>query len=199
VLDLGLIRRGPNGFEIANGIYQEVIPRELNHRMQYNFEPTQRTAWYVRPGDGGLDMSKMLEAFQQFFRENSEIWLNRYEYQEAGPQLILQAFFQRIVNGGGRIDREYGLGRKRTDILILWNLPDGSTQRIVIELKIIRNSLERTIAEGLRQIAEYMDRAASADAHLVLFSRSPDLSWDTKIFRREEHAPDGRTVIVWRL
>ncbi len=30
-------------------------------------------------------------------------------YLEAGPQLILQAFLQRVLNGGGRISREYAL------------------------------------------------------------------------------------------
>ena len=45
-------------------------------------------------------MSKLLAAFQQFFRENSEAWLERFDYKEAGPQLLLQAFLQRIVNGG---------------------------------------------------------------------------------------------------
>ncbi len=39
---------------------------------------------------------------------------------EAGPQLLLQAFLQRGVNSGGRIEREYGLGRGRTDLLIVW-------------------------------------------------------------------------------
>ncbi|MCG5500805.1 hypothetical protein [Ectothiorhodospira lacustris] len=37
---------------------------------------------------------------------------------EASPQLLMQAFLQRFVNGGGRITREYGLGRKRTDLFI---------------------------------------------------------------------------------
>ena len=44
----------------------------------------------------------------------------RFDYAEAGPQLLLQAFLQRIVNGGGRIEREYGLSRGRTDLLIIW-------------------------------------------------------------------------------
>lgn len=195
VIDLGLVRRGPNGFEISNGIYREVIPRQLNFRMQMSFEPQQRTEWYT--GSGGLlDMRKLLEAFQQFFRENSEIWLRGYEYPEAGPQLILQAFFQRIVNGGGRIDREYGLGRKRTDLLIQWNYP-GGVQRVVIEIKMVRGTVEKTISEGLRQIAEYMDRTGSSDGHLILFNRQPDVSWDEKIFSKEAFAPDGRRVMVW--
>ena len=39
--------------------------------------------------------------------------------REAGPQLLLQAFLQRVVNAGGRVEREYGLGRMRTDLLIV--------------------------------------------------------------------------------
>lgn len=67
--------------------------------------------------------------------------------KEAGPQLLLQAFLQRIVNGGGRIEREYGLGRMRTDLLILWPMthdlstsPLTHVQRIVIEVKLLHRS-----------------------------------------------------------
>ncbi len=48
----------------------------------------------------------------------------RIEYKEAGPHLLLQAFLQRIINGGGRIHREYALGRKRTDLFIEWPLDE---------------------------------------------------------------------------
>ena len=62
--------------------------------------------------DGVLDVEGLIAAFQEFFREHSEHWLQRFEqYHEAGPQLLLQAHLQRIVNGGGRIEREYALGR----------------------------------------------------------------------------------------
>ncbi len=30
------------------------------------------------------------------------------------------AFLQRVVNGGGFIDREYGVGRRRIDLLVRW-------------------------------------------------------------------------------
>ena len=79
----------------------------------------EETAWYV-DADGGLDVEKLIGVFQAFFREHSEHWVARFDYAEAGPQLLLQAFLQRIVNSGGRIEREYGLGRGRTDLLVLW-------------------------------------------------------------------------------
>ncbi len=62
-------------------------------------------------------MDKLLTTFQQFFRENSESWRERFEYKEADPQLRPQAFLQRVLNGGGRLNREFGLGR-RTDLLL---------------------------------------------------------------------------------
>jgi len=55
----------------------------------------------------------------------------RFDSQEAGPQLLLQAFLQRIVNGGGRIEREYGLGRRRTGLPFVWRQYDR-TRKFVI-------------------------------------------------------------------
>lgn len=196
VLDLGLIRRGQEGPQIANGIYREVIPRELTYITQLNFEATFRQAWYVRP-DGRLDMVKLLGAFQEFFREHSEHWVERFDYKEAGPHLLLQAFLQRIVNGGGRVEREYGLGRRRTDLLVVWPVvTTGEVQKAVVELKVLHESLERTTREGLAQTVEYVDRCGAEEAHLVIFDRTPGKPWEEKLFRREEtHA--GRAITVW--
>lgn len=41
-------------------------------------------------------MDMLLEGFQKSFRENSERWIGRFDHQEAGAQLLLQAFPQRI-------------------------------------------------------------------------------------------------------
>ena len=60
-----------------------------------------------------MNARKLLAAFQAFFRKHSEHWVEGLEYREAGPQLLLQAFLQRVANGGGRVEREYGLGRGR--------------------------------------------------------------------------------------
>ena len=116
VRDLGLIAQD-DPVRLANPIYGEVVPRELTYAVQAGL--VQETAWYVTP-DGGLDVVKLLAAFQTFFREHSEHWSRRFTFQEAWPQLLLQAFLQRIVNGGGRVEREHGLGRRRADLVILW-------------------------------------------------------------------------------
>ena len=191
VRDLGLVAQDPP-FRIANPIYAEVVPREQTWVGQEALD--EDPAWYV-DADGGLDVSRLLGAFQAFFREHSEHWMGRFAYQEAGAQLLLQAFLQRIVNSGGRIEREYGLGRGRTDLLVVWPQA-GEVRRFVIECKVLRKSLERTIDEGLTQTAGYMDRCAADAGHLVVFDRNPDKPWQDKVFHRRETRA-GVDVHVW--
>ena len=198
VRDLGLVaQHGP--LRIANPVYAEVIPRELTYATQEML--VQDPRWYVDE-DGGLDLTKLLAAFQAFFREHSEHWVRRFDYLEAGPQLLLQAFLQRIVNSGGRIEREYGLGRGRTDLLIVWPRggdgagPMGAESRFVVECKVLRKGVERTVEEGVRQTAGYMQRCSAQAGHLVIFDRDDGKTWEERIFRREERA-GGTRVTVW--
>jgi len=198
VMDMGLIVRD-KPLRIANAIYKEIIPRELTWTRQQTL--VQQAAWYMNP-DNSIDMEKLLSDFQRFFRENADAWIERFDYKESGPQLLLQAFLQRVVNGGGYIDREYGLGRGRTDLLIRKPLTEGyggPVQRIVLELKIKRGDLEKTIDKGLEQTAGYMERCGDvSEGHLIVFNRDKDTGWDEKIWqRREEHA--GRAITVWSM
>ena len=199
VIDLGLIVRG-KPLRIANAIYREIIPRELTWARQQTL--VQQPVWYMNP-DNSINMEKLLLDFQQFFRENADAWIERFDYKESGPQLLLQAFLQRVVNGGGYIDREYGLGRGRTDLLITKPLTEqygGPFQRIVLELKILRSNVEATIQKGLEQTAGYMDKCGGVinEGHFILFDRRPDRSWDEKIWHRTEQY-NGRTITVWAM
>ncbi len=201
VRDLGLLARDRGSRRIANPIYREVIPRELMYALDDTI--LHETEWYVEP-DGDLDIEGLLAAFQCFFREHSEHWLKGMQYREAGPQLLLQAFLQRVVNGGGRIEREYALGRMRTDLLIVWPPgrfagtaePGMPARRHVVECKVLRGGLEATISKGVEQTVEYMDRSDAHSGHLVIFDRDEAKPWEEKIYRREESL-EGREVTVW--
>ena len=189
VRDLGLIQTDEGQLKIANRIYQEVIPRELTFSTQLTF--AHQPAWYIQ-ADGRLDMDGLIAAFQQFFREHSASWLERFDYKEAGPHLLMQAFLQRIINSGGRVEREYGLGRKRTDLLVIWPY-QGRHQKVVIELKILYGSRQKTVAEGLGQTRNYMDLCATNE---LIFDRDANKAWSEKVFRRPELCR-GETITVW--
>ena len=194
VRDLGLIARDAP-VRIANPIYAEVVPRELGWIVQEELDQT--AAWYV-DADGGLDVDKLMEEFQGFFRRHSEHWKRRFEYEEAWPQLLLQAFVHRVVNGGGRIEREYGLGRGRVDLLIVWP-QDGRMREFAVECKVVRegDGLESTVEAGVEQTARYMDRCAAEAGHLVVIDRREGRSWDEKVFHRQRRSESGVPVHVW--
>ena len=195
VRDLGLVAPGRT-LRVANPIYGEVLPRELTWVLQHEIAP-QETAWYVL-SDGSLDMDGLLAAFQEFFRQNSEHWIRRAQYTEAGPQLVLQAFLHRVVNAKGRIEREYALGSRRVDLLVVWPLEGGRENRIVVECKLVKEgrSFSGTVEEGLEQTKRYMDISGTDAGHLIVFDMRPGRKWAERIFR-EERDRDGTRVTVW--
>ena len=200
VRDLGLV--APEGaVRIANPIYAEAVLRELTAVLQSGLETQVDPAWYIN-ADGSLDLSGLLSAFQSYFRENAESCVDRFGHAEAGPQLVLHAYLQRVVNGGGQIGREYAVGRGRTDLLIEWRQiePQGTVciRKYVIECKVrtAKVGLDRLVREGREQVAAYMDRCGAESGHLVIFDLRPGQSWGERLFRRD---PDGahHAVTVW--
>ena len=195
--DLGLLAPDSPP-RIANPIYREVVPRELGYVLQDSLDI--HTRWYV-DGDGRLDMTKLLSAFGTFFGEHAEHWLGQLgAYREAAPQLILQSYLQRVVNGGGRIEREYGLGRGRTDLLVLWpreaGQPSDLWERFVVECKVLRDtdrkSLARTVECGVKQTLGYMEQCGAEEGHLVVMDRRSEERRRGEARRRGEGAEDRR-------
>ena len=179
--DLGLVARDAP-LRVANPIYAEVLPRELGWVVQETLDLSPPR--YAK-ADGSLDAELLMEDFQGFFRRHSEHWQDRFAYAEAWPQLLLQAYLQRVVNGGGRIEREYALGRGRVDLLIVWPVGER-VQEFVVECKVVRerDGLDSVVDEGVEQTAGYADRCAAEAGHLVVIDRRENRSWDEKVFHR---------------
>ena len=104
---------------MANRTYSEVIPRELTVAQQSELESLVSPAWYVCRV-GRLNLRGLLTAFQGYYREHPESWVDRYGHREAGPQLVLHAYLHPVVKSRGRITRGYAVARGRTDLLIEW-------------------------------------------------------------------------------
>jgi hypothetical protein len=187
--DLGIISMTAP-IQFANPIYREIVTRILNSSLQEGInQDIARTTWYLNP-DGSLDVEKLLQAFVDFYRWNSESWLERFQYKEAGHQLLLMAFLQRIINGSGRIEREMALGNGRTDMVVFWK-----NQVIPIEIKLHHNA--RSESDGLQQLSRYLDKLGQKHGYLVLFEKksSEELPWEQRI-RREVHLVDGKEIVL---
>jgi len=180
--DLGLIQKGTRGFEIANGIYREFIPRELTTRSQERLLLAFDPEW-VNP-DETINTETLFSMFQTFWRENSEIWkIDMAGYKEAAPHLTFQAFLQRVANGNGTILREYAYGTRRADLALKWQHPAGE-QRIVIELKMLteRDTYDVLKQKALEQTAAYAQRCDATESHIIVFDRTGKTSWKEQVF-----------------
>lgn len=190
VVDLGLIRRGPDGAEPANPIYREVLARQLTYRVQ---SALPRPWWPWSTDDGRLDFPALVEAFRRWWRENSDVLTEQAPcYPEAVPHLAFMAFLQRVVNGGGQVHREFAAGRGAIDLLIEYG-PD----RFVVELKRVRprDSLETQRDRGVAQTARYLETVGEAEGWLLLFDVRPGRSWDQRLFAEDVDVGDKRVRV----
>jgi hypothetical protein len=168
---LGLIAR-TDPVRVANPMYKEVIARTLTVSIQRAIADQPRD--FLLP-DGRLDMGRLLDGFAAFWKAFGASMAQGENYHEAAAQLVFQAYLQRIVNGGGWVDREYGLGEGRTDLFIRKPCtgPDGkpAVQREVIELKVRRQGKGNPLKEALAQLDKYLDQLGLDTGYLLIFDR----------------------------
>ena len=185
-MGLGLIRMRGVSFEIANPIYREVIPRALTYIQQAQIPVEPRA--YARP-DGSLDLAKLMADWQVFWRKDGHLAAQGFSYRGSGPHLMLMAFLQRIVNGGGGVEREYALGRGALDLVVEWR---GT--RHAIEVKLRRDT--ETEEEALEQVARYLDAAGLKEGWLVLFDLRSGTPWADRLTRRDLEVGSRRIHLV---
>jgi hypothetical protein len=194
VRDLGLIAADKPA-RIANPIYREVIVRILGAGLDEAIDV--RPHRFALP-DGQLDFPKILDAFAGFWAEHEEI-LDGIPYREVAMQLAFMAFLTRAVNGDGFVDREYGVGRGRIDLLVRKPYGDQQLQREAIELKVWHPGRPDPLPAGLTQLDRYLTRLKLDTGTLIIFDRRPGIpaaADRTRISR--EQSPEGRTVTLMR-
>ena len=113
------------------------------------------------------------------------------------------AYLQRVVNGGGYIDREYGVGRGRIDLCVRWPHRDAAGkrrwQREAIELKAWAAGKPDPLPQGLAQLDGYLAGLGLEHGVLVVFDRRPDAPPAAERTRFEDATtPAHRAVTVLR-
>jgi hypothetical protein len=127
--------------------------------------------------------------WQAFWRIDGHLAAEGFAYRESGPLLMLMAFLQRIVNGGGRVVREYGLGRRALDLVVEWR-----DERYAIEVKLRRDA--ETEEEALGQIGDYLDRLGLTQGWLLLFDLRSSLPWAERLTRKTIDVGGRRIHVV---
>ena len=199
VRDLGLIR-ATNPAEVANPIYREVMVRVLSAAAEDSIVLPDRSFVGL---DGRLDVRAILDEFVVFWKEHGDLLSVSMPYNEVAHQLVLMAYLQRVVNGGGYIDREYGVGRGRIDLLVRWPLPNKTSprdwQREAFELKVWRDGRADPIERGLEQLDGYLDRVGVDHGALIIFDRrAAKAPIAERTCFADATSPTGKRVLVLR-
>ena len=186
VIDLGLLKDDGGGLRPSNPMYTEIILRYLSHDQQQIFKTDYPSPFWLT-ADGALDMPALMSEFQKFWRENSGADREVYGYKEATPHLVLCAFLQRVVNGGGRITREMALGSGRLDLCV-----EFRNHKYALELKMRRHfSREKSLA----QFAGYLDHLGLDEGWMPIFDDDKAKPWDERLYNRDEKL-NGKTIHI---
>ncbi|MEA1051181.1 AAA-like domain-containing protein [Lamprobacter modestohalophilus] len=193
LVDLGLLRRANGGgLMVANPIYREVLPRALAGGPQDSL-PQISPTWLN--ADGSLNPDQLLSAFLSFWRRHGEPLLGSAPYHEIAPHLVLMAFFQRVVNGEGTLEREYAIGRGRMDLCLRYR-----DLTLGMELKVWRDGAPDPLTEGLGQLDGYLAGLGLDNGWLVIFDRrSGQLPLAERLSDSEQRSPGGRRIRLLRL
>lgn len=198
--DLGLLAPGIEA-RIANPIYREVIIRLLTAGMQRAIRLDPRS--FLLP-DGRIDCRRLVSEFADFWDANGEILAAKEGYHETAAQLVFMAYLQRVINGGGFADREFGAGDGRIDILIRkpYTGRDGkpALQKEAVELKVRRDKDGDPLSEALGQLDGYLDRHHLDAGYVIIFDRRTKEGQPRSLAAISDvTSPAGRPVMLLRV
>lgn len=161
---------------IHNRIYRERIANMMisvwrtSNLLQSKSDSNgyQVSSQYKMPNNG-LDMEKIMTNFQAFMREQfSE---KDRKFLEHNGRLIFLSFLKPIINGSGYDFKEPQISEeRRLDVVITY-----FQHRYVAELKLWYGAVAHE--EGLKQLADYLDRLGLSVGYLLIFDHSKRKSW----------------------
>ena len=178
---------------IINPIYKEMIPRSLVG------EPGSRFGCYpfdCVDDDGSLNMHKLLGDYQEYLWRNRERRRESRWGSEVSALLGLLGYTASALAKHGQVSLEYGMYRRRSDLLLVWR-PGEAETRVVVEFRALYNDLERTERDGLQETEHYMEVSAATEGHLVIFDPSERQTPKKKRFYHHQRKYEGKTIGVW--
>ena len=188
--DLGIIG-STDPIRFANPINREIIIRHLNAGLERAISHDIAQPAHYLQADGSLNMDKLLDAFIDFYCLQAESWLARFEYKEAGHPLLLMAFLQRILQGGGQVDREMAIGNGRTELTVYWR-----EQVIPLQIRMLQDA--RSQSAGLQQLGRQLARLGQQRGYLLLFEKKSlaEVPWRHRLRREQCALNEGKVVLL---
>lgn len=163
-LTYGIFKKGNNGLEISNKIFEEIIYSYMISRITTstrNISIYNIKSRFIKE-NGGLNIEKILQRFQRFMKEQYST--KDEEFLEHHGRLLFLSFIKPIINGVGFDFKEVQISEeKRLDLVITYN-----NYKYIIELKIWRGP--KYHEDGVKQLCDYLDIHGLDKGYLLIFN-----------------------------
>jgi hypothetical protein len=160
----GLIKREEKKAVVANRIYKERFVAAFFDEVEIpeNISPNQ----YLLPGDL-LDIENIILDFEQYVTRIGvgAFYRKGKPYEKAGQFLLTAWLYQFVKNGGGELRYEASSGLGIMDVLLIFK-----GKKYIIETKINHHNHERTLNQGISQLAKkYLATESIDEGYLIIF------------------------------
>jgi hypothetical protein len=189
VKDLGLITETKEGIEPANPVYGEIIACALNYDVRnssfHRYDESETTR-YLK--NGRIDMDCLMRDFQQYWRDNSGVWVKKGYLYESEPVFQMTDFIGRIVKDGRYVNCSMGTSGTDPDFCMR-----DEYQKYPIRLKTGYGN--KCIEEGFEETIRLMNRFNCNEGWLVVFDLRSTVKWEDKLYMKKETV-DGKTITI---
>jgi len=180
---MGIVTRIPP-VHFANPIYQELALKTMCSVFTESL-PTDLVNIEHYWRENNINITALLEEFQIFYRRFAEVWIGRYEFKEAGRQLLFVAFLMRLTQGCAEFEWDMALGHAHCSVIMNYQ-----GQRTAFVMKLRHDNYSRE--EGLNQTVRYLKHMNLERGYLLLF----DMFWEDQVYQEEVEHEHKRVILL---
>jgi hypothetical protein len=183
----GLVKQKESKAVVANNIYKARYLKTFFKEIKAYRDITLQE--YQLPGDR-LDMERILLDFEQYiaqigvnafyqkwaapFQEGDEEMKETKPYEKTGQFLLTAWLYQFVRGGAGELRYEVLSGLGRMDVLLTYK-----GRKYIIETKINRRKLTRTLKDGITQLSlKYLASESAHEGYLIVFDTKTPVGED---------------------
>jgi len=177
----GLIKEANDKAVVANAIYKRRFLKAFFRQSRATADTSLKSYF---TSDGLLNMEAILSDFEEYIMQIgvNAFYASQKPYEKTGQFLLTAWLYQFVEGGKGELRFETPTGLGRFDILLTYH-----GRKYIIETKINRSSLDKTIEKAIDQLCnKYLLTERVNEGYVVIF--------DLKTMTGEVSVPQRRMV-----
>jgi len=164
LLTHGLIKARGSSLNVSNPIYKKRFTRAFFQKSGATADTSLNTYF---TSDGFLNMEAILSDFEEYIMQIgvNAFYKSQKPYEKTGQFLLTAWLYQFVEGGKGELHFEAPSGLGRMNILLIYN-----SHKYIIETKINRSSLDKTIEKAIDQLcSKYLLTEQANEGYVVVF------------------------------